>query len=163
MTRYIPKALFSVAAALLLTLAGNAMAEDSTNTSRGLTAAGGALAVHGYDTVSYFTEGKAQRGVAEFSVNHEGAVYRFVSEKNQKAFTRNPNKYLPQFGGFCAYGVAVGKKFDGDPEVFKIVKGKLYLNLNPDIQATWEGELSGNIGKADDMWKSIREKSVSSL
>jgi len=157
------KALFPLAAIFLLTLAGAAWAGESTNASRGLTLAGGPLALHGYDPVAYFEDGAPRRGVARFSAKHEGAVYRFASRENLETFEREPAKYAPQFGGFCAYGVSVGKKFDGDPEVFAIVGGKLYLNLNPEIQATWEKDVEGNVAKAEERWRKIRDQPAGSL
>ena len=148
---------------LMFALAGIAQADESANVSKGLTLAGGPLAVHGYDVVAYFDNGSARRGLAEFSAKHGDAVYRFVSKENLKSFKRAPEKYLPAFGGFCAYGVSVGKKFDGDPEVFKIVDGTLYFNLNPEIKTTWEKDLKGNITKAERQWASIEGKAASSL
>lgn len=155
-----------VVTAFLLTsvvLSSSALAAESTNTSAGLTLAGGPLAIRGYDPVAYFKSGEARRGAAQFEVLHEGAVYRFLSRENLTAFERNPEKYAPQYGGFCAYGVAVGKKFDGDPEVFEIIDGKLYFNLNPEIKATWKEDTAGNIRKADQQWPTIRNRAAGSL
>ena len=148
---------------LFLLTAGVASASDAVSTSNGLTAAGGPLAVHGFDVVSYFEAGDPQRGLAKFSVNHEGAVYRFASRKHMRQFTRDPQAFVPQFGGFCAYGVSVGKKFDGDPLVYRVVDDKLYFNLNPDIKATWEKDLHENIHKAVSSWPTLRSKAASSL
>ncbi|MEM7231897.1 MAG: YHS domain-containing (seleno)protein, partial [Planctomycetota bacterium] len=102
-------------------------------------------------------------GSAKFTVKHNGAAYRFASEANKLVFEENPNAYLPQFGGFCAFGVTVGKKFDGDPRLFALVDGKLYFNLNPDIQKMWSQDAAGNIGKAEGQWSKIRNKSASEL
>ena len=124
---------------------------------------GKALALKGYDPVAYFTEGEARVGSDAHVAVHDGAAYRFVSEANRKAFEKEPGRYLPQFGGFCAYGVTVGAKFDGDPRVFAVVDGKLYLNLNPDIQAKWEEDVKGNIGKAETGWQGIRDKDPGEL
>ncbi len=146
----------------LLALSFPSFADEATSTSNGLTAAGGPLAIHGYDAVSYF-EGGPQRGLAQFSTLWNGAVYRFSNKKNLRQFVRSPEKYAPRFGGFCAYGVSVGKKFDGDPEVFRIVEGRLYFNLNPEIKATWEQDVEGNITKATSQWSSIKDKPASTL
>jgi len=148
---------------LWIALAGVASASDSLSTSNGLTAAGGPLAIHGYDAVSYFENGSPQRGLAKFSTKHGDAVYRFSSKKNLRTFTKNPTKYAPKFGGFCAYGTSVGKKFDGDPEVYRIVDGNLYFNLNPEIKKTWEKDLAGNLAKAEKNWPEIKDKPASSL
>lgn len=133
-----------------------AVAQHDVNLAAGMTLAGAPLAIHGYDPVAFFTEGKARLGDARHTVAHEGAAYRFVSEANRRSFERNPSRFLPQYGGFCAYGVSVGAKFDGDPRVFAVVDGKLYFNLNPEIQKTWEEDRAGNIRKADDTWPGIR-------
>lgn len=152
-----------ISSALLLALTQAVYPNEATSTSNGLTAAGGPLAIHGYDAVSYFTDGSPQRGVAAFSTQWNDAVYRFTSKKNMRTFLRNPEKYAPRFGGFCAYGVSVGKKFDGDPEVYRIVDDRLYFNLNPEIKATWEQDVSGNIKKAEGQWSSIKNKPAASL
>jgi len=154
---------FALAIALLVALTGVASASDAVSTSNGLTAAGGALAIHGFDAVSYFNGDAPQRGLAEFSAKHDGAVYRFSSKENMRTFTKNPGKYAPQFGGFCAYGASVGKKFDGDPEVYRIVNGRLYFNLNPDIKKTWEKNVPKNIAKAEKQWPKIKDKPAASL
>lgn len=150
-----------VAATLLIAFAANAA--DHVNVSSGLTLAGGPLAIRGYDSVAYIHENKAVPGSAEHSVLHDGAVYRFASSRNKAAFEKNPQRYLPAYGGFCAYGVAVGAKFDGDPEVFRVVDGRLYLNLNPGIQAKWGEDVTGNIDKADANWRTIRETPIAEL
>ena len=78
-------------------------------------------------------------------------------------FEANPEMYAPAYGGWCAYGVAVGKKFVTDPEVWKIVKGKLYLNLDRDIQSKWTKDIPGYIKTADPIWTEIRDKAPSDL
>ena len=151
--------------ALSMTLfaAPQARAENGINLGAGMTLAGAPLAIHGYDPVAFFTDGEAQLGDARFTVAHGGGAYRFVSEANQRKFERDPNRYLPQFGGFCAYGVAVGAKFDGDPRVFEIVDGQLFFNLNPEIQKTWAEDMAGNIRKANETWPKIRTAPPASL
>ena len=151
-----------LALALLLIVPGLVSAETAISTSNGLTAGGGPLAIHGYDAVSYF-KGRPERGAAKHQTLWNGAVYRFASNEHLRTFEADPEKYAPQFGGFCAYGVSVGKKFDGDPEVFRIVEGRLFFNLNPEIQATWEKDLKKNIRKAEKEWKSIRDRPAASL
>ncbi len=156
-------------AALLLALAftlavGPASAEVvHVNATGGLTLAGVPLALHGYDAVAYFTEGHAVRGNAEFTATHDGAAYRFASAAHKASFAKSPDRYAPQYGGFCAFGVSVGAKFDGDPELFRVVDGKLYLNLNPQIQEKWNGDVDSNIEKADEAWPKIRERAASAL
>ena len=142
---------------------GSAQAADEVNVSRGGTLAGPGLAAHGYDVVAYFTEGKPLIGADAYAVAHDGGTYRFVSQVNLDAFKANPAKYEPSYGGFCAYGVALGKKFNGDPRYWKIVDGKLYLNLNGDIQAEWSKDITGNVTKADTNWSRIRGITVARL
>jgi len=154
------QALIGVVAMLM---AGLATAGVDVNTTGGGTAKGFGLAAHGYDTVAYFTEGRPMRGSAKFSAVHNEATYRFVSQENLDMFSKNPEKYVPQYGGFCAYGVAVGAKFDGDPEYWEIVDGKLYFNLNSDIQKTWVKDIPGNIKKANKQWKKIADKTPAEL
>lgn len=120
-------------------------------------------AVHGYDVVSYQTSKRPVRGNGYFVVEHKGATYLFSSEENKAIFEKNPDKYTPAYGGYCAYGVAVGKKFDGDPEVWRVVDGRLYLNLDANIQDEWLKNVKGNINKAENNWNSIKDKAPASL
>lgn len=121
------------------------------------------LGVQGYDLVAYHSEGKPVRGNGHNVSEHAGVTYQFSSAENKKAFDTNPAKYLPAYGGYCAFGVSVGKKFNGDPEVWKVVDGKLYLNLDTSIQDKWKEDISGNITKADDNWVDIKNKTPSEL
>lgn len=155
---------FAVLALAVVAMAGSvtALAND-VNVSTGLTLAGGPLAIHGYDPVAYFTEDRARLGQAIHSVKHGDAVYRFVSAANKSKFEANPERYLPQYGGFCAYGTALGAKFDGDPHLFTVVNGKLYFNLNPEILKKWRADIPGYIVKADRQWRQIRDKTPAEL
>ena len=152
----------AVAATLLGALAP-AQAADELNVVPGLSIAGAPLALHGYDPVAYFTQGKPARGSDALAHVHEGAAYRFSSQENLDRFKQDPELFLPQYGGFCAYGVSVGKKFDGDPRFWKIEDGKLYLNLNEEIYATFLEDVDGNIEKADDNWGEIEHTAARDL
>ena len=143
-------------------LSGPALAADEQNTSRGATLSGPGLAAHGYDVVSYFG-GQPVIGNDKFALAHNGAAYRFASQSNLDTFKADPSKYAPAFGGYCAYGAALNKKFDGDPRFWKIVDGRLYLNLNGDIQAKWSEDVSGNIKKAEINWAKIKSVPVDKL
>ncbi len=147
----------------LICATGAAAESPAVNTSQGLTLTGPPLAIRGYDAVAYFTDGQPTLGSAEHAVAHDGATYRFASSENLRTFQKDPKRYAPQFGGFCAFGVSVGAKFDGDPSLWKIVDGKLYLNLNRDIQGNWLKDLDGNIRKADRNWSKIRDAAPASL
>ena len=145
----------AVAVSLFVAVALPAAAEHEVNTSGGYTLAGAPLALRGFDPVAYFADGKAALGNPAIQAVHDGATYQFTSEAHKKSFEADPARYAPQFGGFCAFGVALGKKFDGDPQAWKIVDGKLYLNLNGDIQKKWQEDEAANIRKAVTTWGDI--------
>ena len=119
--------------------------------------------ISGYDAVAYFTEGKPTRGNGHHVTVFDGVTYLFASEENKKTFEANPKKYIPAYGGYCAFGVTEKKKFVADPEAWKIVDGKLYLNLDKDVQAEWGKDVSGNIRKADSIWHGIKDTPPSDL
>lgn len=148
--------------ALLAPVAG-AQAADEVNVVPGLSIAGAPLALHGYDPVAYFTKGGPTRGSDKLVHIHEGAAYRFSTEAHLATFKKDPEKYIPQYGGFCAFGVSVGKKFDGDPMLWKIEDGKLYLNLNEEIYETFLKDVDGNIEKADGNWTEIEHTAARDL
>lgn len=116
------------------------------------------LAVQGYDLVAYFEDHKPVKGSEEFSFKHEAATYQFATKAHLNTFKKNPEKYLPQYGGFCAYGVSRGYAVGIDPEAWSIVDGKLYLNYSLKVQKTWNEDKPGYIKKADLNWPSIVDK-----
>jgi YHS domain-containing protein len=119
--------------------------------------------ISGYDPVGYFTEGKPMRGSGYHVANHEGVTYAFATKENKEMFEATPDKFVPAYGGYCAYGAAVGKKFVADPEVWKVVDGTLYLNLDKGIQGKWNKDIPGYIKKADANWKEIKDKAPADL
>lgn len=121
------------------------------------------VGVGGYDPVAYFNKGKAMKGNGWHVVYHKGVTYVFANKKNKKMFETDPDKYLPAYGGYCAYGVAVGKKFVADPEVWKILGGILYLNLDKNIQSKWAKDIPGYINKANVNWPEILGKAPADL
>ncbi len=121
------------------------------------------VAIHGYDPVAYFTNNQAVEGMPKFTANYEGAIYHFASESNRDRFKADPERYAPQFGGYCAMGVVMNKKFDIDPEAFYIVDNKLYMNLNKDVQKRWLTDTSGHIKSADRIWNGIENLSVAAV
>ncbi len=121
------------------------------------------LAMQGYDPVAYFTDGEATKGSYKITALHNDALYRFATEEHKAAFEANPEAYLPAYGGYCAFGAAMGFKFDGDPTYWKIVDNKLYLNLSQDIQQRWEGDIPGFIEKASVNWETIADKDPAEL
>jgi YHS domain-containing protein len=155
-------ALFGAVLAVAALAMPAAHAADEHNVTVGATLAGPGLAVHGYDAVSFFS-GSPAIGSDKFAVAHDGATYRFASQSNLDAFNADPGRYEPAYGGFCAYGAALGKKFDGDPKYWRVVDGKLYLNLNADIQAKWSEDVAGNLKTADQKWSRIKSTPVKQL
>ena len=118
--------------------------------------ADGGLAVGGHDPVAYFAESRAMAGLAEFSTVHDGATYRFANAANRAAFLAAPARYLPEYGGYCAYGLARGYKAVIDPAAFTIVGGRLFLNYNADIQAQWRRQQSADIARGDANWPKVK-------
>ncbi len=112
-------------------------------------------AVGGYDAVSYF-EGRPVKGRADTALRHKGAVWLFASEQNRAAFLREPERYEPQYGGYCAWAAAQGERAPGDPEHGRIVEGRLYLNYSAKVQRDWERDIPGFIRKADANWPRLR-------
>jgi YHS domain-containing protein len=144
----------SMFAILLAFTATSALATDVTQSTPGIS---------GYDPVAYFTDGKPMKGSGYHVAEYKGVTYAFASKEHKAMFEGNPEKYLPAYGGYCAYGAAVGKKFVADPEVWKVVDGTLYLNLDKGIQSKWNKDIPGYIKKADTNWKDIKNKAASDL
>ena len=161
MTRVL--SLTALAAAGALAFAPMAFAEDEYNVSSGLTASGKPLGMHGYDPVAHLASGSAVHGEAKHGAVYDGVQYYFSTAAAQTAVEAAPNDFLPQNGGFCTFGVAVGKKFDGDARYADVVDGKLYLFLNAEVFAAYEKDKAGVIAKADEMWPSIRSTASADL
>lgn len=117
------------------------------------------IALQGYSPVSYLDLGLAQRGNKDFKSEHKGAVYYFTSSEQKKRFDKDPEKYLPQYGGFCAFGIYAGAKFRVDPNKFIVSNGRLYLFLNDievDAKQLWQAENEyALIKKADTNWRKL--------
>lgn len=112
-------------------------------------------AIKGTDPVAYFTEGKPVEGDSDYEHEWNGATWRFASAENRALFVANPEKYAPQYGGYCAWAVASGYTASTDPEAWKIVDGKLYLNYSKSVQSKWAKDIPGNIIKGDANWPGI--------
>lgn len=115
------------------------------------------IAISGYDPVSYF-KGAPAPGDKAFESVTDGATFRFASAENKAAFDANPAAYLPQYGGYCAYGASQGAKFPTIPETGTVVGGKLYFNKNLDVQALWNKDQAELIRKADAQWPAIQNE-----
>ena len=114
------------------------------------------VAISGYDPVAYFTDNAALSGTADYSASYKNTIYHFASTKNRDLFKTSPEKYAPQFGGYCAMGVVLYKKLDVDPHAWRVVDGKLYFNLNKAVQKKWLNNVSGHITQAKRIWKDIK-------
>lgn len=127
------------------------------------TVANSVIGARGYDLTTFFSSEKPAHGTGHHVATYDGVDYLFTSDENKKAFEANPEKFLPAFGGFCAFGASVGKKFVADPDVYDIVDNKLYFNLDTKIRAIWAKDIGGNIKKAETNWKTISAKKPSEL
>ena len=144
----------SVLSAIALTAAAVAAADTKppVNVSRA------GLALRGYDPVAYWTDGRPVPGVAEFEHRWNGAVWRFASAANRDAFAKEPARYAPEFGGYCAWAVSRGYTADGDPTAWRIVDGRLYINYSKRVQTTWEQDIPGNISRGRGNWPAVLDK-----
>lgn len=114
------------------------------------------VALGGYDAVSYFAGKKPVMGDTAIITDFGGATYRFATTANRDMFKANPEKYVPQYGGYCAYAAAKGTLAPGDPKAWTVIKDKLYINLSPAIRQTWSKDIPGNIAKADANWPGLQ-------
>ena len=115
-------------------------------------------AIKGYDPVAYFTQGEPTKGDQSFAFEWRKVNWYFSSQENLEAFKSDPEKYAPQFGGYCAYAVGNGYTYESDPKAWKIVDGKLYLNYSKGIQKKWEANQADFIKKAEDNWPKVIEE-----
>jgi YHS domain-containing protein len=139
--------LAAVAVALVFALPASAAAAPRVNKSFF-----GSVALDGYDAVAYFTDGKPVEGRSEITFEWNGAVWRFATAEHRDLFAADPAKYAPQYGGYCAYGVASGYAVKTEPDAWSVVDGKLYLNYDRSVQASWVKDIPGYIRKADANW-----------
>lgn len=116
------------------------------------------LALKGYDPVAYFTENRPVKGDAKFQSTFNGATYYFASAANKKTFEADPNKYEPQFGGFCAYAASQGHTAKIEPDAFEVLNGRLLLQYDRSVRDLFNKDQQGNLAKADRNWPSIVQK-----
>lgn len=114
-------------------------------------------AIDGYDPVAYFVNQQPQKGSSDFEYSWNGAKWYFASQENLNSFSKEPQKYTPQFGGYCAYAVSQGYTYAINPEAWKIVNGKLYLNYSKSIQKKWESNQADLIKQAELNWPKLIE------
>ncbi|MFZ3081582.1 YHS domain-containing (seleno)protein [Rhodoferax ferrireducens] len=157
---------FVASAALMalasLTLPDLAHAYDEQSTSA-LNVDANGIALKGFDPVSYFSPSGPVPGKAELFAKYEGATYQFASSQNRDTFSANPAKYTPAYGGFCAMGVALEQKLDVDPQLWRVVDGKLYLNVHKGAQTRWLEDVKGNLAKAEKNWPRLKDKAPKTL
>lgn len=116
------------------------------------------LAARGYDVTAYFLQGKPVRGKAAYQLRHKGATWRFASADALARFKADPAAFEPQFGGYCAWAVSQGYVAAGDPEQWKVVDGKLYLNFNARAKELWEADQDGAIARGHANWPAVLTK-----
>ncbi|MFZ6849502.1 YHS domain-containing (seleno)protein [Undibacterium sp. RuRC25W] len=144
--------LIKLTAAILFTLAGSSAFAEAIapifSTKAG--------AIRGYDPVAYITQNKPVKGKANLSYTWQGATWHFSTQANLDAFKEEPEKYAPQYGGYCAFGVAQGYTPETDPYAYKVIDGKLYLNLSKLVLKRWEEDIPGYIKTADQHWPELK-------
>lgn len=141
---------FLISMTVLLTLASTVVLAGEFNEVDG-------VAIRGYDPVVYLNEQKAERGSAEFTGVYKGSTFRFRDVANRDLFLANPEKFAPQFNGYCAFGVSRGYKADTSPDAFSVVDGKLYLNYNAEVKTMWSKDVSGYVTKANEKWPTVEK------
>ena len=114
------------------------------------------VAIKGYDTVAYFKDGKALKGSESFTFPWHGMTWHFSSKENRDLFAGSPEKYAPQYDGWCAWAMTESRLAVTDPEVWTIINGKLYLNCSKEAYEKWSRDIPGNIKKADSIWPTLR-------
>jgi len=163
-------AFLSLLAALALPLAALALPLAAL-AGTPYTAANG-FAVSGYDVVAYRdleqvpvdqSQPQAVPGRADITAEHDGATYAFASAENRARFLADPARYVPAYDGHCAYGVAQGGKVPGNPNLWRIVDGKLYLNITRNVVGFWEEDIPGNLAKSETNWQEIATAPASTM
>lgn len=140
-------------------MAGAQAGEPAINTLKnGLFGGRTDTAINGYDTVAYFTVGKPVKGQDQLSTEWMGARWKFSSQAHLDLFKANPEKFAPQYGGYCAFGVSRGYLVKVEPDQFTVRDGKLYLNYDADVQAQWAKDPAGYIRTADEKFPALLKK-----
>jgi YHS domain-containing protein len=117
----------------------------------------------GHDAVAYFKQGKPVEGSAKYTTSYNDAIYRFSSKQNRDTFNAAPARYAPQYGGFCAYGLTFGKKFEIDGKAFEVVDGKLYVNKNRSVYQAWKKDVPTHLEQANSQWPTVVNTAASQL
>jgi YHS domain-containing protein len=141
-----------VGIAVLLAACGKRESFAAVNTN------GEGVALKGFDAVAYFAVDKAVEGNPRYEYAWNGVKWLFSNAENLQRFKQDPKAYAPQFGGYCSYAVSRGYTADGDPNAWKIVDGKLYLNYSPEVKELWEQDQQQNIEKGKEHWEEFKTK-----
>ncbi|MCC7307546.1 MAG: YHS domain protein [Acidobacteria bacterium] len=145
----------------LVVLAGIAISAAACTKTENFAAVnidGEGVALKGFDAVAYFAVEKAVEGSPRYEYAWHGAKWLFANAANLEKFKQNPEAYAPQYGGYCSYAVSKGYTADGDPNAWKIVDGKLYLNYNLEVKEMWETDQQQNIKKGEEHWVEFKTK-----
>ncbi|CAA0125674.1 Uncharacterised protein [BD1-7 clade bacterium] len=138
---------------MLLAIAMIAISACSTTLDKKTVFEDNGLAIKGYDPVAYFSQQKAVEGSPRYTTTYGGVIWRFSSATNQMTFMKNPQAYIPQYGGYCAYAMANGYVVSSDPQAWHIRDGKLYLNYSKGVRKTWLEDADAYIRRADKSWQ----------
>lgn len=133
----------------------NCAKSDSFNQ---ISTSAGNIAIKGYDTVAYFADKGAVKGDPKFEFVWNGAKWFFANSENLEKFKANPEQFAPQFGGHCSFSISKGNMAEGDPEAWKMVDGKLYLNNNQEAKKMWEAEQEKRIQDGEKNWEELKSK-----
>ncbi len=153
----------AMAFAAVVSAGSPAFAADEYNVSTGTTLSGAGVALRGDDVVALATGLEVAAGHAKYTVEHDGVAYYFSSEETMSRFQADPGRYMPQYGGFCAFGVAIGKKLDAAPRFADIVDGKLYVFLNAVAFAKYKEDKAGTLAKAEQNWPAMHHLPVAEV
>jgi YHS domain-containing protein len=141
---------------ILTSVAASESASTSALTKNLVNVSGASkVGLSGFDAVSFFTDSKPANGAPSVSAEHKGATYFFATEEHKTTFLADPDKYLPQYGGFCAFGVSVGLLLPIDVPTWQVRNGKLYVVLNSEIKKSFDEEFDANVAKANKNWPDL--------
>ncbi len=132
-------------------------ATDTSSASPAVSKNQEGVAVSGYDVVAYFDQKQAMRGNPSINAVYRGATYLFISDEHRAAFIKDPDSFIPQYGGFCAYGTSQGHKATADPEAWTVLDGKLYLNSNKELRKAFLKDSSAKLKDADTNWEKLKK------
>ena len=147
---------FVLFALTAIVVAGTQVTSGSGTSSKPAVFSTSAGAIRGYDTVAYFTEGRAVKGDRTYTYSWNGAHWYFSIQENRDLFRENPERYAPQYGGYCAYAMSKGSYASTSPKAWTIYEGKLYLNYSRAVRKTWSKDKPLFIGRANRNWQQFR-------